>query len=153
MLAKNFLLSFFFLIELIEGIESNAVYIKNFGFNTTVSFKISNTFSNSLISSVNFDQPSSNRIRCLSQCSRLANCTTVEITRDTLQTDLIKQCAFYSNIPNFNSTDVIASVSSNVYVKKISTIQFNQSCVYDNCQQGLGLTCVSGRCLCRDNSR
>jgi len=153
MLANLLLFGFCLLINSVEEIESNTVFVENFGFSSVNSFKLSAAFSSFLLEIAYFNQSSGNRIRCLSHCTQLANCITVEFTRDAVQTDQIKQCAFYSVIPNFNSTDVIASVSSNVYVKKLSKIQFNQSCVYDNCQQDMGLTCVSGRCLCRDNNR
>jgi len=137
----------------IDGSEASTVFKENLGFNSVYSFKLSGTFTTSLLNSVYFNHSSGDRLRCLSHCSQLSDCLTVEITRDPVQTDQIKQCAFYSIIPNFNSTDVIPSLSSNVFVKKLSIIQFNQSCVYDNCQQDLGLTCVNGRCLCRENNR
>jgi hypothetical protein len=146
-------LIFFSVISLMGNIQSDTVFIENFGFSSDSSFQMSSTLSGFLIDISFFSQFSGNRIRCLSHCSQLEDCLTVEITKDPMQTDQITKCAFYSAIPNFNSTDVIASVSSNIYVKKSAKIQFNQSCIYDNCQQDSGLTCVTGRCLCRDNNR
>ena len=152
---ENFLLFGLYLLgNWVDGTQVfESVFEENFGFRTINTFKLSSSFTSYLINSVYFNQSSGDRLRCLSHCSQLANCLTVEFTRDLVQTDQIKQCAFYSSIPNFNSTDVIASASSNVYVKKSSKIQFNQSCVYDNCQQDMGLACVNGSCLCRDNNR
>jgi hypothetical protein len=153
-MMKSVLLFFYFISVLLVHIQSNSVYVENFGLDKAKSFKLSNSLSSSLLKSAYFHHPG-NLIRCLSHCSELANCLTVEITyASTLNADQIRQCAFYSIIPLFNSTDVISSTSNKIYVKKLDqALGFNQSCVYDNCPQEMGLTCISGSCLCRDPNR
>jgi len=71
-----------------------------------------------------------------------------------MNNDIIKQCAFYSIIPNFYSTNVIPSSRNKVFViKQDQIISFNNSCIYDNCRQDVGLTCINEVCLCGDDKR